>query len=107
MNQPIKWSQTNMHEYYVYIIANKKFGTLYTGVTNNLILRIYEHKKGLADGFTKKYRLHQLVYFEKHIDIKEAILREKIIKKWRREWKVNLIERDNPYWIDLYAEIVG
>jgi putative endonuclease len=95
-----------MNEYYVYIVANKKCGTIYTGVTNNLIRRIYEHKQGLADGFTKKYQLHHLVYFEKHIDITEAILREKIIKKWCRDWKIHLIERNNPYWIDLYSEII-
>ena len=93
-------------EYFVYLVTNKKQGTLYTGVTNNLIKRIYEHKNGVVNGFTKKYQLHQLVYFEKHIDICEAILREKIIKKWRREWKFNLIERDNPHWIDLYSEII-
>ena len=96
-----------MHEYYVYIITNKKCGTFYTGVTNNLIRRIYEHKHGLVDGFTKKYQLHCLVYFEQHSDINEAILREKIIKKWRREWKFNLIERNNPHWIDLYPEMIG
>lgn len=96
-----------MSEYYIYMVVNKKCGTIYTGVTNNLIRRVYEHKQGLVDGFTKKYRLHRLVYFEKHIDIKEAILREKVIKKWRREWKFNLIERNNSYWIDLYPEIVG
>jgi putative endonuclease len=96
-----------MKEYYVYIVANKKCGIIYTGVTDNLIRRIYEHKQGLADGFTKKYQLHHLVYFEVHIDINEAILREKVIKKWRREWKFNLIEKNNPYWLDLYPEIVG
>jgi putative endonuclease len=93
-------------EYFVYIVASGKQGTLYTGVTNNLIRRIYEHKEGLVDGFTKKYRVHRLVYFERHIDIREALLREKVIKKWRREWKFNLIERDNPHWVDLYLEII-
>ena len=93
-------------EYFVYLVANKKRGILYTGVTSNLIKRIYEHKKGVVEGFTKKYQVHQLVYFEKHIDILEAISREKIIKKWRREWKFNLIEQDNPYWVDLYSEII-
>jgi len=95
-----------MKEYYVYIIANKKCGTLYTGVTNNLIRRIYAHKHGLVDGFSKKYGLHCLVYFEVHGDINEAILREKRIKKWRREWKFNLIEKNNPHWIDLYVELL-
>ena len=93
-------------EYFVYLVASKKRGTLYTGITSNLIKRIYEHKKGVAEGFTKKYQVHQLVYFEKHIDILEAISREKVIKKWRREWKFNLIERDNPHWVDLYSEII-
>ena len=93
-------------EYYVYILANQKYGTLYTGVTNNLIKRIYEHKQGLVSGFTKKYNVHKLVYFEKHSDINEAILREKIIKKWRRDWKINLIEQNNPFWLDLYSEIL-
>ncbi|HSW70262.1 MAG TPA: GIY-YIG nuclease family protein [Gammaproteobacteria bacterium] len=93
-------------EYFVYIVASKNHGTLYTGVTSNLIKRIYEHTEGLVDGFTKKYQVHQLVYFERHTDIREAILREKSIKKWRREWKFNLIERDNPQWIDLYSEII-
>ena len=96
-----------MKEYYIYIIANKKCGTIYTGVTNNLIRRIYAHKQGLVDGFSKKYQLHHLVYFAVHSDINEAILREKRIKKWRREWKFNLIEKNNPHWVDLYAEIVG
>ena len=96
-----------MNEYYVYIMANKKYGTLYTGVTNHLIRRVYEHKHGMVEGFTKKYKLHHLVYFEQHIDINEAILREKIIKKWRRDWKINLIEQSNPHWIDLYSEITG
>ena len=71
-----------------------------------MIRRIYEHKQGLADGFTKKYQVHHLVYFEVHIDINEAILREKVIKKWRREWKFNLIEKNNPHWVDLYPEII-
>jgi len=96
-----------MNEYYVYMMANKKYGTLYVGVTNDLVRRIYEHKEGLANGFSKKYKLHHLVYFEQHIDINEAISREKVIKKWRRDWKINLIEQNNPHWVDLYCEIVG
>lgn len=95
-----------MKEYYVYIMTNKKYGTLYTGVTNDLIRRVYEHKEGLVDGFTKKYQLHNIVYFEQHVDITEAILREKIIKRWRRDWKINLIEKNNPHWVDLYSEII-
>src|SRR3990167_3521086 len=94
-------------EYYVYIIASKKFGTLYTGVTNDLIKRIYTHKEKLIDGFTKKYSVDKLVYLEVHNDINEAILREKQIKKWNRDWKINLIERSNPHWVDLYYELIG
>ena len=73
-----------------------------TGVTSDLIKRVYEHKESLVEGFTKKYKVHQLVYYETHDDIHEAILREKQIKKWNSDWKVNLIEKDNPHWIDLY-----
>jgi putative endonuclease len=91
-----------MFQYYVYLLASGKYGTLYAGVTNDLIKRVYEHKESLVDGFTKKYKVHQLVYYETHDDIHEAILREKQIKKWNRDWKINLIEKDNPHWIDLY-----
>jgi putative endonuclease len=90
-----------MQYYFVYILASKKYGTLYTGVTNDLVRRVYEHKNNLGNGFSKKYRVNQLVYYEIHIDIREAILREKQIKKWRRDWKINLIERENLYWADL------
>ncbi len=92
--------------YYVYILANKRNGTLYIGVTNDLVRRIYEHKNNLVDGFTKLYSVHQLVYFEGHQDIETAILREKQMKKWKREWKMNLIEKQNPGWEDLYNQIV-
>lgn len=88
-------------KYYVYLLASKKYGTLYTGVTSNLIQRMYQHKEGLAAGFTKKYTIHQLVYYEVHLDIYEAITREKRIKKWNRQWKINLIEQNNPAWINL------
>ena len=91
-----------MMQYYVYLLSSEKYGTLYTGVTSDLIKRVYEHKESLVDGFTKKYKVHQLVYDETHDDIHEAILREKQIKKWNRDWKINLIEKDNPHWIDLY-----
>ena len=96
-----------MSQYYVYILSSAKYGTLYIGITSDLVKRVYEHKKNLADGFTKKYRVHQLMYYEVHEDVHEAILREKQIKKWRRDWKINLIERDNPHWIDLYDELNG
>ena len=80
-------------------------GTLYIGVTNNLVRRVYEHKSGLAEGFTKKYAVKALVYFEVHTDIEAAIAREKQIKKWNRAWKVRLIEERNPNWDDLYNSI--
>ena len=91
---------------YVYIMASKKYGTLYTGVTSGLVKRVYGHKHDLADGFTKKYQIHNLVYFEPHDDILSAIQREKQIKKWNRLWRINLVEKKNPDWRDLYDEIV-
>ncbi|HEY8189892.1 MAG TPA: GIY-YIG nuclease family protein, partial [Micavibrio sp.] len=87
---------------YVYIIANKRNGTLYIGVTSNLLQRIGQHKAGELDGFSKKYGLKTLVWFEVHDDINEAIRREKQIKKWERKWKLRLIEELNPEWQDLY-----
>jgi putative endonuclease len=94
-------------EYCVYILASQKYGTLYIGVTSNLLKRIYEHREGLLKGFTKKYRIHKLVYYEVFGDVLEAILREKQMKKWHRDWKINLIERDNPHWDDLYSNLLG
>ncbi len=85
---------------FVYIVASKSYGTLYIGVASNLIRRIYQHKEGLADGFTKKYNIHKLAYYEVHLDVKEAILREKPIKKWNRQWKINLIKQHNPQRLD-------
>ena len=93
-------------EYYVYILASKMRGTLYIGVTNNLIRRVFEHKNDLVEGFTKEYRVHQLVYFEQTGSIESAITREKQLKKWRREWKIELIEQFNSGWKDLYLDIV-
>ena len=95
-----------MHQYYVYILASKKNGTLYIGVTNNLVRRIYEHKHDVEAGFTKQYGVHLLVYFEETIDVKSAIQREKQLKKWNRVWKIRLIEKSNPEWKDLYEEIL-
>jgi putative endonuclease len=92
-------------QYYVYILASKKYGSLYVGITSDLMGRIYQHKTNLIEGFTKKYSIHRLVYYEIHEDVNEAILREKQIKKWQRNWKINLIEEDNPHWIDLYNEL--
>jgi putative endonuclease len=88
------------------MMTNKKDGTLYIGVSNDLVRRVYEHKNGLVDGFTKKYRLHNLVYYESHNDPTGAILREKQMKKWYRHWKIELIEKMNPEWKDLYGEII-
>lgn len=96
-----------MKSYYVYIIASKKNGTLYIGVTNDLRKRVYEHKNNLADGFTKKYGVHTLVYYEHTNDVTGAITREKQLKKWNREWKMKLIESCNPCWKDLYEEILN
>ena len=95
-----------MKQYYTYILASQKNGTLYVGVTSDIIKRVYEHKQNLVDGFTKKYNVHELVYYEKHIEVNEAILREKQIKKWNRKWKIRLIEENNPGWKDLYDEII-
>ena len=93
-------------QYYVYILASKKNGTLYVGVTSNLIKRVYEHKNDFAEGFTRKYSVHDLVYFETTESIESAILREKQLKKWNRAWKINLIEKSNPAWQDLYSELI-
>lgn len=86
----------------VYILASRRNGTLYVGVTNNLIRRVWEHKQNLTNGFTKKYTVHTLVYYELYSDILHAIAREKEIKKWKRRWKLQLIEKNNPDWKDLY-----
>ena len=90
----------------VYILASQRNGTLYIGVTSNLVQRIWQHKNNEVEGFTKKYHVHFLVYFELHEDMNEAIRREKQLKKWNREWKLRLIEKDNPDWKDLYDDIV-
>jgi putative endonuclease len=91
--------------YYVYILASQRNGTLYVGVTNDLVRRMREHKDGLADGFTKKYGVKTLVYFEVFQDINEAIAREKRIKKYKREWKMNLIQEHNVEWRDLALDL--
>ncbi len=94
-----------MKSYYVYILASKKNGTLYIGVTSDLIKRTEEHKNNLVDGFTKKYNVHNLVYFETTNNIESAIQREKQLKAWRRSWKLDLIEKENPMWSDLYEDL--
>ena len=95
-----------MKLYYVYILANKKKVPLYIGVTNDLIKRVHAHRNNLIEGFTKKYHVHDLVHYESYEDIHEAILREKRMKKWKRQWKIELIEQHNPEWEDLYDEII-
>ena len=91
--------------YWVYILASRRHGTIYIGVTNDLVRRVYQHKNKLTKGFSSHYGVIRLVWFETYDDITAAIAREKELKKWRREWKINLIERDNPDWHDLYNEI--
>jgi putative endonuclease len=93
-------------QYYICILASKKNGTLYVGITSDLIKRIYEHKNDLAEGFSKKYAIHNLVYFEATESVESAIMREKQLKKWNRAWKINLIEKNNPTWNDLYSDLV-
>ena len=95
-----------MKKSYVYILASKKNGTLYTGVTSNLMDRVRKHKQGIMQGFTHKYGVDKLVYFETHDDIENAIIREKQIKKWKRKWKIRLIEEGNGPWEDLYWKLV-
>ena len=90
---------------YVYILASNRNGTLYIGVTSNLIYRMFEHKKDIIEGFTEKYNVHWLVYYEVFDNIQDAIRREKCLKKWKRAWKLELIEKFNPRWIDLYGNI--
>lgn len=92
-------------EYFVYILASQKNGTLYIGVTNNLLRRIEEHKNKVNDGFTKKYNVNMLVYYESTNYIIDAITREKRLKNWKRDWKLKLIEDFNPNWKDLYYEL--
>lgn len=87
----------------VYMLASQRNGTLYAGVTSNLVQRVWQHKEGLADGFTKKYGVKLLVWYEQHETMESAIAREKAIKEWQRAWKIKLIEQANPAWDDLYA----
>jgi putative endonuclease len=91
--------------FYVYILASRRRGTLYVGVTSDLIKRVYEHKSGLVDGFTRQYRVHRLVYYEIAENAEVALTRERQIKKWNRVWKLKLIEERNPEWKDLYDSL--
>ena len=88
------------------MLASKRNGTLYIGVTNDLVKRIYEHKQGLVEGFTKKYKVHRLVFLEETSDVESAITRERQMKKWNRKWKIELIEKRNPEWKDLWEDII-
>ncbi len=89
----------------VYILASQRNGTLYIGVTSNLVQRVWQHKNDLVGGFTKRYGVHTLVWYESHETMESAIAREKAIKEWRRDWKLDVIEKRNPAWRDLYEEL--
>ena len=93
--------------YHVYIMASGRNGTLYIGVTSNLAVRVRQHRTGAVKGFTQQYGVHRLVHIEAFGDVTEAIAREKALKKWRRAWKLELIERDNPQWLDLFEQLNG
>lgn len=95
-----------MDTYYIYILASKPNGVLYIGITNNLIKRIWEHRESLVEGFTQKYKVEKLVYWEETADVVSAIEREKRLKAWKRDWKIQLIEKQNPEWKDLYPELI-
>lgn len=99
-------SKMREHRYYTYIMASRPQGALYIGVTGDLIKRVYEHKNGITKGYTEKYKCNMLVWYEEYSDVEQAILREKRMKKWNRDWKIELIERDNPEWRDLYPLLV-
>ena len=90
----------------LYILASKRNGTLYIGITSNLIQRIWQHRNNHVEGFSQRYNVHQLVYFELHQNMQQAIIREKQVKKWNRKWKLKLIEKDNPEWADLWNQII-
>jgi putative endonuclease len=98
-------SHSFQKQFYVYILANKRNGTLYIGVTSDLVKRVWEHKNHLVDGFTKKYNVDKLVYYEIHQNSVQAIGREKRLKYWKRDWKIALIEKQNPEWNDLYDDL--
>ena len=90
----------------MYLLASKRNGTLYVGITSNLVKRIWEHKNGVVEGFTKRYGIHKLVWYELHETLHNAIAREKAIKEWQRKWKLQLIEKTNPQWRDLYPDLL-
>ena len=94
-------------QFYVYIMTSRRNGTLYIGMSSNLVQRVWNHKNNMVEGFTEKYKVKHLVYYEVHDSAESAIIREKQIKKWRRKWKLRLIEEQNPRWEDLYSKIIG
>ena len=96
-----------MWGYVVYLLASKPYGTLYIGVTNDIIRRVEEHRAGTASIFTRRYKVHRLVWYDEFADIRDAIQREKTMKEWPRQWKINLIERENLHWDDLYPLLPG
>ena len=96
----------NNKTYYVYIMASKRNGTLYVGVTNDLIRHVYEHKTNGVEGFTEKYRVHKLVYWEQSDSVESALQREKQLKRWNRQWKIALIEKENSNWQDMYEQLL-
>lgn len=106
MSSPRRRGSRSLMNFYVYILAAKRNGTLYVGITNNLLERVNQHKAKTIDGFTKKYNIDKLVYYEQAEDVSSAIEREKQIKKWNRKWKLNLIEKHNPEWEDLYQKLM-
>ncbi len=95
------------HDYWVYILADGPCGWLYVGMTNDLVRRIDEHRSGAFDGYTRERGIDQLVWYERHQYVDQAILREKRLKRWKRPWKFALVETDNPQWLDLYGEFVA
>jgi putative endonuclease len=104
---PTTDGEYSVRSYWAYILASKPRGTLYIGITNGIIRRVEQHRAGEASAFTRRYKVHQLVWFQEFADVREAIQREKTMKEWPREWKVNLIERTNPHWDDLYPSLPG
>jgi putative endonuclease len=94
-----------LKNYYVYLLASSKRGTLYCGVTSNLVARVWQHREKLAEGFSEKYAVSMLVWYEVHEDVHAALMREKQIKKWNRIWKIELIEKENSEWRDLFPDI--
>ena len=105
MSFPRKRESRNHGQYFVYMLASKRNGTLYIGVTNNLLKRVHQHKNDVTEGFTRKYNVHSLVYYEVFNRIQDAIMREKQMKKWKRQWKIELLEKSNPNWEDLFESL--